>query len=446
MVRSNDLSEPYLPERYRQKIRNKQRSRLLKKILTGILAVTIAAIVLVVLFGYLSTPQLRMPVPATETPVSPTSTTGSTLSPATPAVTVTPVLTPATTRSYSIASGVPVTGTGSSLTLDNAVVALRDYYPENDYMIRSVNYSVGSDRSLFGFELVPKETLTGSSPFIVFIEAATGKPWAPDAETAAITRSQAEGIAVAAFPSLTPDTKKIWYSSNPVHGAVWQFLFSSGSLPLVSGSINAETGDLISFSRHILASGRKTIPSVGEDTTREKALQFITEKNNGATLPLNLTSVKYNAWGTPSVPAAGAYTFFFERSYHNYPVDTDSVVVAVDAETGDVITYDILWSTQDYAFSQTSETTIVQRDAIFAVMQAAKNRLPESVESVQIISSELRWNNQHSPGFTQRPGSVPLEWKITFSDDTIRANSSLSPAVAWVNIQTGNVTSLNYQH
>jgi hypothetical protein len=56
----------------------------------------------------------------------------------------------------------------------------------------------------------------------------------------------------------------------------------------------------------------------------------------------------------------------------------------------------------------------------------------------------LRWNNQHIPGTSQRPGSVPLDWKIVFDDTTIRADPSLGVGIGWVDIQTGNVTSLDY--
>ena len=79
-------------------------------------------------------------------------------------------------------------------------------------------------------------------------------------------------------------------------------------------------------------------------------------------------------------------------------------------------------------------------------MQAAKTVYPDSVENVRILSAEMRWNNRHTPGTSQRPGSVILGWKVVFDDATIRADSMLSPGVGWVDIQTGAVTEMDYRH
>jgi len=35
---------------------------------------------------------------------------------------------------------------------------------------------------------------------------------------------------------------------------------------------------------------------------------------------------------------------------------------------------------------------------------------------------------------------------VVFDDATIRASPSLVPGVAWVDIQTGNVTAIEYRH
>ncbi|HEX3001868.1 MAG TPA: hypothetical protein VHN82_05815, partial [Methanoregula sp.] len=77
---------------------------------------------------------------------------------------------------------------------------------------------------------------------------------------------------------------------------------------------------------------------------------------------------------------------------------------------------------------------------------AARTIFPDPVESIRIVSSEMRWNNRHGPGVSQRPGTVPLAWKISFDDEVIRSNTSPSRAVAWVDIQTGNVTAMEYRH
>jgi len=444
----NDFSEPYLPDRYRQKIRKKQRTRLLKKVLAITLPLAIIAVALISIFGLPNAGSSQILVSTMEPAplVSPAVITPSTFSRATPAITDTLTVNTTPIGSYIIAFGVPVTVTDGSLDLEGAVAAFRSYYPEHQYTIRSVNYSAGSPHRLFGFEVISLEKNQKRNPFVIFIDAATGTPSTPGAETASITKSQAERIAITAFPAPSPDTTKVWYTVSPTYGKVWQFSFSSGSLPLVSGRIDAETGELLSFSRHIPPPGRKSSPSITKDVAQDHALRFITEQNGGTDLPLNLTSSRYESWGTPSVPAAGDFVFSFERRYLDHPVDTDGITVAVDAETGTVIGYDRVWTTPDFAFSPSGDRTAMQREAIFAVMEAAKDRFPTSVESIRIISSQVRWNNQHIPGTSQRPGSVSLEWKVVFDDAAIRADPSLGAGIGWVDIQTGNVTSLEYVH
>ena len=283
----NDFSEPYLPDRYQQKIRKKQRGGLLKKILAITLALAIIAIVLVGILGLPSVgpTQTLVPTPEPTALVSPAVITASTLLLATPAVADTLTVTATPTRPYIIDPGVPVTATGNSLNLEGAVAAFRSYYPESQYTIRSVNYSAGSTHSLFGFQVIPLENIQKKTPFVIFIDAATGTPYTPGAVTASITESQAERIATTTFPALSPDTTKIWYTVSPAYGKVWQFSFSSGSLPLVSGRIDAETGEILSFSRHIPASDRKKSPSITQDVARDYALRFITEQNGGTDLP-----------------------------------------------------------------------------------------------------------------------------------------------------------------
>lgn len=442
----DEFNEPYLPARYKQKVREKQQRRRRKKILTAVIFIAVIAVVLFLLAGF---PGTGRQAPAPSTPVTaataaPTGTQTSVTTPPLPEITASPLpdktLTSGT--SYTIAPGVPVAAVGNSLSLESAVAALRNYYPEEDYTIRSANYSAGSPRNLFGFELASAGGTTGS---VVFIDAATGKPYSPGQENAGIAEDKVKGIVLSAFPKINGNLLNIWYFDSPDKGAVWRFILASGNTTLVSGSLDANTGELLSFSRNIPHAGRPAETAITVDKAQSIASHYISE-HNGGSLPLNQTLARYEGWGTPSVPAAGRYVFTWERLFLDHPVDTDGIEVDVDSVTGDVIGYDKQWSTQDYAFSQTLDQAVAQRDATFAVMQAAKTVYPDSIENVRILSAEMRWNNRHTPGTGQRPGSVMLEWKVVFDDATIRASPTLPQGVGWVDIQTGNVTEMEYRH
>lgn len=461
VARDDEFNEPYLPARYRQKVREKQQRRILKKILiAGLIAAIIIALIWILagFFGPASQKPEAMggiptitPVPvytAAAVPAEP-DTPAPTPLPAKPAESVStppvPDETTSTETGYTIGPGVPVGSTGSTLSLSGAVSALREYYPEKTFTITSVNYTPGSSRNLFGFTIKPVKTTAGTLESVVFIDAATGKPYASGQETATITEDKVKGIATSAFPDAGAGTVKIWYYDSPDKGGVWMFILASGNTTRVTGSLDATTGELVSFMRNIPSAGRQEDPTIPLEKAQTIASHYISD-HNGGTLPLNLTSARYDPWGTPSVPGAGQYLFSWERLYLDHPVDTDGITVSVDAETGDVIAYDKQWSTPDFAFSQTLDQAVIQRDATFAVMQEAKQRYPDTVESVRVVSAELRWNNKQDPGTSQRPGTVPLEWKIVFDDAVIRADSSLLPGTGWVDIQTGNVTEMVYRH
>ena len=445
MDQDDEFNEPYLPARYKQKVREKQQRRRVKKILTAAAIIAMIAVILFLVAGFFGSGPAPAPsAPSAVVTATPTGTQIPADTVPMPKDTTTPVpgVTATSVTSYTIDPGVPVTANAGSLSLEGAVAALMNYYPEEDYTIRSVNYSTGSARNLFGFALTPTGGTTGS---VVFIDAATGIPYTPGQENAGISENKAKGIVTSAFSDVSGDLQKLWYYDSPDKGTVWMFVFASGNTTLVSGSIDATTGDILSFTCNIPEAGRPSETAITMDKAQNIASHYISEHNGGA-LPLNQTSAGYEVWGTPSVPAAGRYVFTWERLFLDHPVDTDGIEVAVDAVTGNVIGYDKQWSTQDFAFSQSLDIAAVQRDATFAVMQAAKTVYPDSVEDIRILSAEMRWNNRHSPGISQRPGTVMLEWKVVFDDATIRADPALIPGVGWVDIQTGTVTGMEYRH
>ena len=438
----DDVNEPYLPERYRKKVRENQSRRLRKKLLLAGVIVTIAAIAIVLLSGIHSVPGFPAPVSQPTAVPSVPATTPAAVS-AQPTTMQPANVTPAETYSFTVGPGVPTLASGGMLSLDDAVTSIRDYYPSDESAITSVNFSSGSSRTLFGFTLIPADS--SGEKFVVFIDATTGYPYGPGQEDAVVTVAKAKILALSAFPGIHPEQVKVWFGDDPVRGGEWQFIFLTRNSVLARGSLDATTGDTTALSLTVPRTGRPASPLIDRDKAKTIADQYISD-HNGGPLSVNMTTEQYEDWGTASDPAAGQYVLTYERIFQDFPVDTDRILIAVDSVSGNVIRYDKIWTSQDYAFSQTLEQAVAKRDATYALMQAAKTRFPESVESIRIISAEIRWNNRHNPGVSQRPGSVPLAWKVLFDDATIRADPSLPQAVGWVDIQTGNVTDLEYRH
>lgn len=451
-----DGNRPYLPERYRQKVRVKQQRRMMVKVLSGVLAIAAIAVVVWYALGTLETGLPAAPVspgPVVENltvAITPPVQQAPATTPATATETVTPVpVAPlvATVQSmgYPVAPGVPVEPATGLLSLKEAEAALREYYPAGAFTITGVNYSAGPERPLFGFSLRSERSCFGKEEPVVFIDAATGTPWAAGQETAVFPREKVKGLVLSAFPEAASGTAKAWYHNSPVTGGLWMFTLASGNMTLVSGSVDATSGEILTFKKNIPDSGRPSDPGQTQERAQSIAAKYISD-HNGGTPSLGLTSARYQVWGTPSVPAAGEYLFSWERRYLDHPVDTDGMCAAVDAVTGDVVAYEKQWTTPDYAFAEAADPTVAQHEATYAVMEAAKAVYPDTVESIRIISADVRWNNRHGPDTAQRPGTVPLQWKIVFDDDTIRNNASLPEGTGWVDVQTGNVTTMEYRH
>ncbi|HEX3001170.1 MAG TPA: YcdB/YcdC domain-containing protein, partial [Methanoregula sp.] len=376
MDTDNDFNKPYLPERYKQKIREKEQRKLVRKILSVAIIIIAIIVFMWVAVGILDTGRLTLPVssplPAVPNPLDPAVPTLSgqvTTDPVTPA-SLTPGADAGATSSlsekYHIGPGVPRTSANGLLSLAGAEAALRHYYPVETSAVRWVNYSAGSSRSLFGFGIFATQSPGSSEEEVVFIDAATGTPWTPGEENAAFPRDKVNGIVSSTFPGAGSDTVRVWYAYSPVNEGVWRFLLASGNITIATGSVDASSGELLSFTRILPASGRPAEPAITPEKAQKIASNYVSD-HNGNSLTLNQTLARYEIWGTPSTPAAGRYLFSWERTYLDHPVDTDRIGVAVDAVTGNVIGYDKHWSTPDYAFSQTIEKTVAQRDATFAV-------------------------------------------------------------------------------
>jgi hypothetical protein len=433
---SEDFNKPYLPERYRQKVMLNRRRRLVRRAILGVIFIAVIAAA-ALFFGVPFPGWLHVPALSSQQPVPVPAHSAATTSPGLN-VTATP------TPGFVVGPGVPLQASAGNISLANAVVALRRSYPAQEFAILSVNISTMSGHTLFGFVIHPAGGTSGDES-TAFIDAASGESWTPGQDTSPVSAGQAEFIAGSVFPSLNPDRVDVRYGDDPERGKIWVFTLYAGTAQLLNGTIDATSGEIATFSLTVPATGRPATPVLSVQQAQNIADRYITDHTIGAH-PVNMTVSRYEPWGTPAGPVAGEYRFTYRRIYSGYPTDEDWFKVAVDAVTGQVIGYCQLWTTQDYSFAETMGPSLTSYDAGTAVIRAAGKVYPASADSISIISEEILWQNRHPPGIVQRPGSIPLRWKVVFDDDIIRANSSLPAATGWVDIRTGNVTELDYRH
>ncbi|MFA5266862.1 MAG: hypothetical protein WC379_02745 [Methanoregula sp.] len=395
---SDNFNEPYLPERYKEIVRKKKQARLLKKI--GIIAVAVFAVIIVVILisGFFSgSPQpVPSPTPTPEPAVTPRGTTAA----ATTAVTTIPAATPVKTN---ILTTVITTKPATVTTVITTET--------------------------------PEPVLTARAGTIV-----TQTTQAPQ-----ITEKQAEANALVAFPNLPAGKMSVELITDPNFGQVWKYTLRADTTLEASGLIDAESGSVVTFNRTIHAGGRPQNPVMTMGNARQIADSTINNRNNGI-LSINMSDGRYIPLVTPGGNVAGSYRFVYNRIIQDYPCDVDGFIVSVDAVSGEVTEYVQRWQTPDNAFMIIETPVVVRYDAIYTVQAKAKTLYPSSISGLYILSAERCWKDEHNPAITPRPSSIPLAWKIVFTDETIRAKAGAAPAVGWVDTHSGEIIEFTYQH
>jgi len=395
---SDEFNEPYLPERYKEIVRKKKQARLFKKI--GMIAVAVFAVIVVVILISVFFSGSPQPTPSP----TPSPTQAATILPTTAAVTI--IATPQPTQSP-VKTSTPVTIITTKPATTTAVTTTD----------------------------TPEPVLTARAGIIV-----TPKTQAPQ-----VTGKQAEAIALGAFPGLPAGKMSVELITDPDFGQVWKFTLRADTTIEASGLIDAESGSVVTFNRTIHAGGRPQNPVMTLENARQIADSTINDRNNGI-LSINMSDGRYIPLATPGGNVAGSYRFVFNRIIQDYPCDVDGFIVSVDAVSGEVTEYVQRWQTPDNAFMIIETPVVVRYDAIYTVQAKAKTLYPSSISGLSIISAERCWKDEHDPATTPRPSSIPLAWKVVFTDETIRAKAGAAPAVGWVDTHTGEIIEFTYQH
>ena len=435
---SEEFTSPHLPERYQRAVKAKRQRRLKHQVLVaGGVLVAIAALVLLFtgigggFFSGFSTPS-----PATGKPAS----TGTT-----PLTSPVSMVLSNTSDDFHRGPGLSGPLPAGAIPLDRAITVLRSDYPALDYSLLSADLTANGDRSLYTFSILAK-TPAGTIPVTVSVDAITGSPYSAGEENAAIKRDDAKHRATDAIPGITADHVTLTYAGSAGSEKFWNFSVFSKGLLRGTGTLDAETGSVITFETILFGENRQQTPAIDSEQAEKIASRYIIDSNGGQ-LPLNMSRITYTPLTTTSGDTvAGTYTILYERTFQDYLTDVDGFSVTVDAITGDISGYTQSWTTPDHAFSASSDPEVVKREATFAVMQKAKEQYPDQIADLRILSAELRWKNKVPYGTVPRPGSIPLCWKVVFDDKAIRANATATPGIAWIDTQSGDFIAFEYRH
>jgi len=443
----DDGNARYLPERYRQAIKTKQRRRYIRKILVSFAIIVVMAVFCMVFlgnfYGVLPAPAKIIPdAPEVQTIPAPHDTAGNSSSypsnttAGSPTVSITPEI--------ALGSGMQTRNESGILSMDTAVDLIYSEFPRPAYTISSINLTTQSGQSLYEFRILHPAVAGASESRVVYIDAVDGEPYSPGQETATITAEQAKRFAMKSFPTMKPDRVRARYTNPPDTPHTWDFTLVRENTTILTGSLDPDTGQILSYTGKTPLSGRPKAPVISLAAAQKIADRAIAGWNGQ--LPLNMSTGEYEAFREAGETVAGRYVLEYQRIVQDWPCDEDGFTISVDAVTGEVTGYQRRWSSPENAFAVASEPLVTKREATFAILQKAKEIFPESIGSVRILSARVQWKDRHAPGTTPRPGSIPLAWTVTFDDNGIRAGQPARPATGWVDARTGIVLGMDYRH
>jgi hypothetical protein len=344
----------------------------------------------------------------------------------------------------SIGGGVPPQPTSDMLSLDNATRFLRLDYPAQAYSLISVNVTDRYDsRILYEFRIRQNGSGQDDSGYPVFVDARTGDPFTPGQDSARVIADQAKTLIKEAFPLLHPDTIRVRYNNRPEYFPAWNFFLTKDNTTVLTGTLDPETGQILSFSQATPWEDRQAEPLLDISAAQNIADRYILEKNR-VPLPLNMSEAGYIPLKVSQKTVAGHYVFMYNRIVQGIPCDSDGFTIFIDSVSGSVTGYERRWNSPDSAFSVAVDSLITRYEATFSILQRARQTHPESVDSLSIVSAEIRWKDHTIAGSFPRPGSIPMAWKVKFTDGIIGPKQVT--ALGWVDVQTGEVLDFYYPH
>jgi len=440
----NDVAA-YLPERCKQQIEAKKRRRFLKKV------AVISAVIMSVFVVYMVINGILMNSPNQSPHLNPEKTElereslrvpSSTASLAAP----TPNLTGNISSAIIIGTGVSAHSSESILALNNAITSLRQDYPEPAYTLIGVNLTEQyTNSSLYEFTIKHTNFSSADAGFLVLYDAHSGDPYIPGQELSRISAVQAKNHVQEAFLIQSPDSVRVRYENSPDSARAWLFTVRKDNRTIITGSLDPDTGQIVSFYRPVQRVGRQAEPMIDSSAAQALADQCIIERN-GVPLPIKMNIARYEPLGFPDESIAGQYVFVYNRIVQDIPCDFDGFTISVDSVTGEITEYNRRWNSPDNAFSVAVDPLVKRYEALYLIQQKAKETFPESATGLRIISADIRWKDMLSPNTMPRPGSIPISWKIQFDDDMIRAEQWPVPATGWIDARTGEILDFYYRH
>lgn len=205
----------------------------------------------------------------------------------------------------------------------------------------------------------------------------------------------------------------------------------------IFAGINASNGELL-----FVYDGSKNVQgrdSISKDDALKIAEEYIESRVSAEKInEIELEDVNYIGPAADDLP--GYYHVSYARIIRGIPSLSDGILLDVNAETGEVLSYDKSWSMDEEEIALIdTEPSITDEKAVEILKEFMSSQPPigeEKASTVKVLSSSLVWKEDNED-------KTRLAWWIRFMDSSFKRNDSY-PASVWIDAHSGEMLLFDY--
>ncbi|NLN43749.1 MAG: ATP-dependent 26S proteasome regulatory subunit, partial [Methanosarcina sp.] len=179
--------------------------------------------------------------------------------------------------------------------------------------------------------------------------------------------------------------------------------------------------------------------SISKDDALKIAEEYVESKVSAEKInEIELENVNYIGPAADDLP--GNYHVSYARIIRGIPSLSDGILLDVNAETGEVSSYDKSWSMSEEEIALIdTEPSITDEKAVEILKEYMSNEPyigEKKANTVKVISSNLVWKEGDDD-------ETRLAWWIRFMDSSFKRNDSY-PASVWIDAHSGEMLLFSY--
>jgi hypothetical protein len=225
-------------------------------------------------------------------------------------------------------------------------------------------------------------------------------------------------------------------------GIIWRVSSKTTNGKSIFAGINASNGELL-----FVYDGSKNVQG-GSNISKDDALiiaeKYIESRVSAEKInEIELEDVNYIGPAADDLP--GNYHVSYARIIRGIPSLSDGILLDVNAETGEVSSYDKSWSMSEEEIALIdTEPSITDEKAVEILKEFMSNEPPigeEKASTVKVISSNLVW--KEGDWKDGDDDETHLAWWIRFIDSSFERDDSL-PASVLIDAHSGEMLLFDY--